>query len=239
MAWRTTRSSVLAVLHVRWLLGIKLYLSSKWLDWYESWGQWRYQLWRYKDGRHRQAMGPDELTQRESGAGEGEGKRRKRAPSSAPSIPEGVQLARQHYKWRKFIFWNSLIVYSPINIYLGLTKFWMLRIQNWNKCTFSPFMVPSVPIFRCKGTHNSSFIYYNDLFLIQGADPNLYSKGIKDKKNFFNKSPTSYLAQVKINKDVISRRLWSNSRTKTLKSDVLGFEYCFYPFLCRWITLSL
>ena len=74
--------------------------------------------------------------------------------------------------------WNSLIVYSPINISLGLTTLGILRRWNWNKCTFSSFMIPFVPIFRWKGTYSSSFIHCNDL--TQKDDPNIHSKGIKD-----------------------------------------------------------
>ena len=81
--------------------------------------------------------------------------------------------------------WNSLIVYSPINISLCLTTLGILRRRNWNKCTFSSLMIPFVPIFRWKGSYSSAFIHCNDL--TQKDDPNIHSKGIKDTNFFFFK----------------------------------------------------
>lgn len=52
----------------------------------------------------------------------GKGGREWKYPWAKLQVFQKRQSARQHYKWRKRVFWNSLLVYSPVSTYSGLVS---------------------------------------------------------------------------------------------------------------------
>lgn len=97
--------------------------------------------------------------------------RGRREPMTEPhNISEEMESAGQYDKWTKLTFWSHL-VYSPINKFLGLTKFQMLGTWQCNHGT-SRCQLPLVPIFRWKGSHNLFLHPLLRLILMTGSWPN-------------------------------------------------------------------